>query len=292
MRSWWSAVRLAVHDAYRIYHPASAKPGRTPEQKGMPMRPVHLTTSRDGVRLAGWFVPGTGPHTVVVCHGMGRTKSAVLDHIRLLHDAGHHVFAYDLRNHGASGADGRLGRMATRFTRDLHDVLTHLAADPETGGGKLAVLALSFSTWPAVEVLRLPGPEVAAVICDSGPMYDIPAGFRHFAGLRWSTLPEGRRWPGARLLYRTAFALAGTRMLGSIDWPPRLLGRRTRMLFIVGAQDPVVPVEQVRRVARCYPDAEFWVAPAAQHMNAVRLEREEYRARVLGLLAEAFGGAR
>ncbi|GGQ06459.1 alpha/beta hydrolase [Streptosporangium pseudovulgare] len=290
-RTWWPAIRLGVQDAHRVYHPPPGRPGRTPAHKGMAMRPVSVTTSRDAVRLDGWFVPGDGPHTVVVCHGMGRTRSAVLDHIRLLHDAGHHVFAYDLRNHGGSSSDRRLGRMASRFTSDLRDVLAAVAADAEMGEGRLAVLAFSFSTWPAVYALKGKGPEVAAVICDSGPMYDIPSGFRHFASLRWGTLGEEWKRPGAYGLYRFAFTLAGTRMLAVRNWPPPLPGVRTRLMFIAGANDPVVPAGQVMRVARRYPGAERWVAPEAQHMNAVRLDREEYRERVVGFLSRAFGEA-
>ncbi|MBM7810375.1 alpha/beta hydrolase [Saccharothrix algeriensis] len=290
-RAWWSALRLGVQDAYRVYHPPAGKPGRTPQQKGLVAEPVHVVTSRDRVRLDGWFVPGDGPHTVVVCHGMGRTKNAVLDHVKLLHEAGHHVLAYDLRNHGASGHDGKVTRMADRFTGDLRDVLRFVAADPRMNRGKLAVLAFSFSTWPAVYALQGGGPPVAAIVCDSGPMHDIPGGFRHFTSLRRASLPEPLRRPGAFALYRKAFTLCGTRMLAVRGWPPPLPSVATRMLFIGGANDPVVPASQVMRVAAEYPAARRWVAPQAQHINAVRLDRDEYRERVTAFLAEAFGGA-
>ncbi|WP_026424621.1 alpha/beta hydrolase [Actinokineospora inagensis] len=290
VRAWLAALRLAAQDAYGVYHPPTAKPGRTPEQKGLTSEPVHVVTSRDRVRLDGWFVPGDGPHTVVVCHGMGRTKSAVLDHIKLLNGAGYHVLAYDLRNHGASGRDGKVTAMAKRFTSDLRDVLRFVAADPRTKGGKIAVLAFSFSTWPAIYALKAGGPRVAAVICDSGPMYDIPGGFRHFSALRWGTLPAEATRPGAQALYRKVFTLIGTRMLAVRGWPPALPTTVTRMLFIGGAKDQVVPAAQVMRVAAEYPDAQRWVAPGAQHMNGVRLDREEYRERVTAFLAEACGG--
>jgi uncharacterized protein len=65
-------------------------------------------TSADGTRLAGWYVPSgsdtgpTGP-TVVLVHGWGSNKSAMLDRAELLHDR-YNLLIVDLRNHGQSEA--------------------------------------------------------------------------------------------------------------------------------------------------------------------------------------------
>jgi uncharacterized protein len=286
--AWGPAVAQGLRDAHAVYHPSSTPAGQTPADKELAYRELRVVTSRDNVPLTGWVVPGRGPHTLVICHGMGNTKSAVLNHIELLHQAGHHVVAYDMRNHGESGADRKLGRMAERFTSDLADVLRAVSADPQLGQGKLAVLAFSFSTWPAVYVLRDIDVPVAAVICDSGPMYDISGAFVRFSGLRWATLDKARRGPGAFRLYRLAFRLSATRMLGVRDWPPPLPGTATRLLFIAGARDRVVPAVEVMRVADAYPAAQRWTAPMATHMNAVRLDKTGYHGLVTDFLAAAF----
>ncbi|HEY4022442.1 MAG TPA: alpha/beta fold hydrolase [Pseudonocardiaceae bacterium] len=286
--SWISAVKQGMRDAYTIYHPQAAPKGDTPAARGLEFEELRITTSRDHVPLTGWVVPGHGPHTVVICHGMGRTKSSVLDHIALLHEAGHHVLAYDLRNHGESGRDGKLGRMADRFTRDLADVLRTAGADPRLGTGKLAVLAFSFSTWPAVYLLRDSASTVSATICDSGPMYDITGGFVRFSGLRWSTLDQSWRLPGAFTLYRWAFRFSATRMLAVRGWPPKLPDTAGRMLFIAGARDRIVPSGDVMQVADAYPHAQRWIGRMATHMNAVRLDKTEYRDLVREFLATAF----
>ncbi|MFI9629739.1 alpha/beta hydrolase [Streptomyces sp. NPDC052042] len=285
------AVRGAVHGvrhAYRLYHPPQSRVGRTPENKGLSVRPMRVVTSRDRIPLAAWVVPGKGPHTVVVCHGVERSRSSTLGHIEMLHRAGHHVVAYDMRNHGESGGDRRIGRMAVRYTSDLLDVLRSVAADPEVGGGRLAVLGFSFSAWPALYVLREAGPPVSAVITDSGPMFDIPSGLGAFADLRRGSLPEHLRAPVAFGAYRWAFRTAALRMLGLKEWPPDLSHVPARLMFVAGGEDFVVPQEQVGRVARCFPGAEFWVAPHAMHMNAIRFDRQEYRTRVLEFLSAAF----
>lgn len=84
--------------------------------------------SLDGVPLEGWFIPaaGTANGLVIANHPMGFTRSGLPAHLepwrtewapsgnafevdltpdyKILHDAGYHVLAYDLRNHGHSGA--------------------------------------------------------------------------------------------------------------------------------------------------------------------------------------------
>lgn len=286
-----AAVMGAWH-AYRFYHPAPARPGRTPADKGLPMRHVRLTTSRDKVRLDTWVIPGTGPHTVIVCHGVGRTKSDVLDHARMLHRSGYHVLAYDMRNHGESGRDRRYGSMADRYTSDLDDVLRWACADPELGRGHIAVLGLSFSAWPAMHLLRQlderqSGTQLAAVVCDSGPMYDIPAGLRHFSELRLPSLPDWLRRSGAGRLYCLVFRAACAHMLAITGWPPSPSGGSTRLMFVAGAEDPVVSASQVMAVAQRFPAAQRWIAPNAMHTNAVRFDRVEYECRVTEFLAEA-----
>ena len=63
-------------------------------------------TAADGTRLAGWYIPSasdsgpTGP-TVVMVHGWGSNKSAMLDRAAILHET-YNLLIVDLRNHGQS----------------------------------------------------------------------------------------------------------------------------------------------------------------------------------------------
>ncbi|GHJ36845.1 alpha/beta hydrolase [Streptomyces sp. TS71-3] len=279
---------LGALGAYRVYHPRTTPGGRTPENKRLPLRHMSITTSRDKLSLKAWVVPGEGPHTVVVCHGMSRTRSSTIGHIEVLHRAGYHVVAYDMRNHGESGRRRTLTRIADRHTSDLRDVVRGVRGDGELGRGHIAVLGFSFSTWPSLYLLRDRDAGISAVMCDSGPMKDIAGGFRSFAELARRTLPRSLRQGAGFRTYRRAFAFVGMRMLAVGDWPPRLDGVTTRLLFVSGAKDDVVASEQVAGVARRYPSAEYWEAPNAMHMSGIRFDKDEYRDRMLRFLKDAF----
>ena len=83
--------------------------------------PVKPSRRADGIRLAGWYIPsgsGTGPTgpTVVLVHGWGSNKSAMLDQAAVLHDR-YNLLIVDLRNHGQSEA-----APTTQGVREASDV--------------------------------------------------------------------------------------------------------------------------------------------------------------------------
>jgi dienelactone hydrolase len=74
----------------------------TPDDVGLDYESVTLRTA-DEVELAGWFLPGSNGAGVVVLHGAGSTRSAVLRHAAVLVDAGYSALLVDARGHGDSG---------------------------------------------------------------------------------------------------------------------------------------------------------------------------------------------
>lgn len=291
LAGWAAAAALAGDRRARaLYRPPRAESVRTPGDRGLAWEETRVPT-RDGHRLAAWWIRGRGPHTVVVCHPVGRDRASVLPHIRLLHEAGHHVLAYDLRNHGASDGDPEIRGMAGKFTADLHDAVDHARSRPEARGGRAGVLALSFSTWPAVYGLRDTS-AVDAVVCDSGPGADLPGAMRRYFDLQARLLP---RWLGrapALAVARRAFVAGARRRLGvRPDWLAELAGCQVPMLFVAAARDTLMPPEDIAAVARHAPNARAWTAPNAIHVNAHRLDRAAYTHRLTDFYAQAFGRA-
>lgn len=98
----------------------------SPAEQGLDYEDVTFP-SRDGVPLEGWFIPAAGSDKLVIAnHPLGFNRSGMPTHLepwrsewapsgntaevdfvpdyRILHSAGYNVLAYDLRNHGHSGA--------------------------------------------------------------------------------------------------------------------------------------------------------------------------------------------
>jgi pimeloyl-ACP methyl ester carboxylesterase len=117
------AVAAGLYFARLLINPPRAKQRRTPEDEGWTYENVYFE-SRDGVPISSWFIPahsdGQRP-VVVIVHGWtwnrlgnlendllsritGSAPVELLKPIRILHEAGYHVFSFDLRNHGRSGS--------------------------------------------------------------------------------------------------------------------------------------------------------------------------------------------
>lgn len=286
------ALVVGALAAYRIYHPPRRPAGGTgPAMKGVRVRATCVHASRDGIHLATWVVPGPGPDTVIISHGVGLSKSAVRGHIRMLRDAGHNVVAYDMRNHGESQRDRAWWRMADRFVSDLGDVVRFVRADPELGSGAVGLLAFSFSVWTAIAVTGDPSMGVSALVCDSGPATDFATLIRRFYDLRRSSMHPVLREHPMYGMSRLACQVFCRNMLGVRDWPPDLRTAPTPVLFIGGGADAIVPPEDSVSYWRRFRQS-IWLVADAPHMMAFRVERDEYVRRVTTFFREAFEAAR
>lgn len=285
------AVVVGAVAANRIYHPPRRRRTGGGPIRGMHIRTTLVRATRDDLQLAAWVVPGRGPDTVIVSHGIGLSKSAVRGHVKMLRDAGHNVVAYDLRNHGESGRDRAHGRMAERFVSDLGDVVRFVRDDPELGRGAIGLLAFSFSVWPAMAVVGDPALPVCALVCDSGPATEISTLFRRFYDVTRASMHPVLREQPLYGMSRLAFRLVGGRMLGVRTWPPDLRTGPTVVLFIGGGADTIVPPEDSVSYWRRFRQS-IWLCAGAPHMMAFRVERDEYVRRVTTFFHDAFEAAR
>ena len=69
----------------------------------VPREDITLTTS-DGISISGWWIPAKTPRgTVVLVHGLNRTRIEMTKKVEPLHAWGFNCILIDLRHHGASG---------------------------------------------------------------------------------------------------------------------------------------------------------------------------------------------
>lgn len=126
-----------------------------PAELGLDFEDVAFPAA-DGVPLDGWFIPAPGSKKLIIAnHPMGFSRSGIPAHLqpwqadwtltgngfevdlvpdyRILHDAGYHVLAYDLRNHGmSSAANGGVTTGGVTESRDVLGSLAYVRSRPDT----------------------------------------------------------------------------------------------------------------------------------------------------------------
>lgn len=128
-----------------------------PDEVGLAYEEVTFP-SADGVSLEGWFIPAEGSSRLIVCnHPRWFNRSGLTSHLepwksfagatgndfeinfvpdyKILHDAGYNVLAYDLRNHGHSGAaNGGIFTVGRYEYRDVLGSLNYVRSRLDTAG--------------------------------------------------------------------------------------------------------------------------------------------------------------
>ena len=120
----------------------------------------------DGVRLAGWYVPagtgiGAGGPTIVLAHGHGMNKSAMLEVAALLHDD-YNLVLFDFRNHGQSQPSATTVGLLERL--DLRAVIDWLEARKQPSS--IGVLGVSMGGAAAINE-AVADDRVTALVLDS-----------------------------------------------------------------------------------------------------------------------------
>ena len=130
--------------------------------------------ARDRTPLAGWFLAAAPPRgeqpstkplpTVVVMHGYGGTRDAMLPYASFLSNAGFHVFFFDARGVGHSaGVEVTFGELEKQ---DVLGALDYLSTRPEVDKSRIAIMGVelggSIGIMAAAEDSR-----IAAVIAEA-----------------------------------------------------------------------------------------------------------------------------
>lgn len=160
----------------------------TPAEHGLDFEDVTFP-SEDGTPLEGWFVPAEGADTVVIVnHPRFFSRSGLPSHlepwrsthaatgndfevnlvpdIAILHDAGYHVFAYDLRNFGLSGAaNGGLTTSGRFESRDVVGSLRYVRSQPKLRSAKIALFSRCLGADATLFAMERAPHEFADVRC-------------------------------------------------------------------------------------------------------------------------------
>ena len=236
----------------------------------LPHRDVTFPAA-DGVRLAGWYVPGTSGAAIVLVHGGGGDRSGAIRHARLLAASGYGVLLYDARGRGES--EGHENAFGWRWDRDVRGAVDYLEA---AGIRRIGLLGLSTGA-EAVVTEAASDPRVAAVVAD---------------GLQGRTPGDaGNLGLGNRLSIQPAFVVlsAAIRAVRGERQPAPMLElvhrvAASRQLLLIGTEG------FERELDRAYvrgTAAELWELPDTAHTQGLATHPAAYADRVLTVFDSA-----
>ncbi len=271
-----SFVLVSAIFAWNFTGPARRPLGTAPEKFLSSFESVHFT-AKDGVSLAGWFVPCTGAkQAVVLLHGFGSTRTQMLARAKFLHDQGYAAFLYDARGHGESG-----GELVSFGWQERHDLLT------------------------ALDWLRARGFTEFGLIGASQGGATIALASAELRGVRWvvleSVYPTLRNAIDRRFR-RTLFLpgwLAGSLMIPFAEWrlglDSSLISPRDNItklscpvLVMSGEHDAQTTPADARELFDRAPEPKSrWVVPNAAHVDLYGFAKQDYEQHLLKFISTA-----
>lgn len=241
----------------------------------------------DGVSLAGWYIPApdAGPEapTIVIAHGHGVNKSAVLSRAEVLHDD-YNLVLFDFRNHGQS--EEAMTTIGLRERLDLSAVIGWLEANKAPAS--IGVLGVSMGGAASLMDART-DIRVDALVVES-----THATLANALGARLDRQGYPLSLPGAWAILLGGLIRSGEDM--SAADPVEAIedyGARP-LLLIAGGMDDTVGSTDARDLlaAARAGGADVTLQVCAEAGHAASLERcpDDYRDWVLGFFADALGG--
>jgi uncharacterized protein len=278
----WAPYFLAgIATTRRYQFPDKENQGLTPASFGLKYDEVALL-SADKVVIRGWWVGAPEPKgTVVMVHGLNRSRIEMVRRVPFVHEAGWNAILIDLRHHGESG-----GTATTFGAKEKKDVEAAVSYARDRSPGPVVVWGVSLGA-ASVVLAAADDPEVAGVICDSSYL-SLADTVRHHLQLfrRWRWwLRLVPTWPVADL---TTFWMGrrGDFDPASVDIraaASRLDGRPA--LFVANSEDPRMPKEIAFELkAAAGERAEVLIVPGKSHGGAWRDGTAAYQAAAAAVL--------
>ena len=229
----------------------------------------------DGVELAGAFVRGTNPATILLLHGYGHSKTQLLPQAKFLHAAGFSLFLFDFRGSGESGGEFITFGEEEKF--DLTGAVRYLHSRQDVDHRRLGIFG--FSMGGSVALLTSAGlPEVRAIAVDSsyGEFRSlIESNFREYLG----KLPF---FPLGNLVLYLIKVRTGA-YFGDIRPSAHLKKLKDiPLLLIHGTHDKTIPVwDTLRMHATASGPAELMIVKGAGHTGTYTTAGEKYSTKLV-----------
>jgi uncharacterized protein len=251
---------------------------QTPADWGLVYLDVDFPAT-DGVTLSGWYIPGDNGAAVVLLHGAGSTRSAVLDHAAVLAGHGYGVLLYDARGHGRSA--GRAMDFGWFGDEDVGGAVSYLAAQPGVHG--MAAVGLSMGGEEAIGAAATDD-RIDAVVAEgaTGRVPGDHAWLPDEYGIR-GRLQRPVDW----LTYTAADALTDARMPTTLH---AAAAATSSPILLIAAGNVADEAHAARYIASASPDSvEVWEVPDTGHTAALASRPTEWETHVITFLDRALG---
>lgn len=276
---WILAVSVGLYClsiALAAVYPPHPSPGTPPPADAIRVEMV----STDGEHLAGWYLPSRNGAAVVLRHGAGSTTTDVVQHARVLNDAGYGVLATDARGHGESG--GRGMDLGWYGELDVQAAVDYLASRPDVDPGRIGVVGLSMGGEEAIGAAGVDR-RIRAVVAEG-------ATGRTAGDKAWLADEYGLLGLVQGVLDAGTYGLVD--LLTPADPPPTLEksvhdSAPTAMLLVAAGDRPDEESVAVRLASPDPGRVQVWVVSGAGHVAALRTDPVGWREHVVGFLDAA-----
>ena len=238
-----------------------------PESVGLAgLQPISFV-SRDGLHIAGWYVPSKNRAAVIITHGTNSDRTTMLPEMRLLAEAGFGVLAFDWPGLGESEGTILWGTAARgALTAAIDWVSARADADPDRIGGLGFSIGGFVMTQVAANDRRL-----RAITLESAP-----SSFNAYVEIHFAKLSFLSEWFARR-------ALRGSDLLSIDASPIRLIANVSpRPLLILGeSDDPEIPASMTRALYEAAREPKsLWLMRGSQHGGYAQAAGAEYGRRL------------
>lgn len=273
-----AVVEKAHSEAVRLITnvPAAHKiSADTPKTYDLPYVDAGVTS--DGLKLVGWYIPGTNGATIIFVHGYKNDRASLLGAAAMFHRHGYNALVIALRAHDRSE-----GSQITFGHREVHDLAAwyqFASFQPGVDRRKIAILGVSMGGSIAIQYAAA-NAGIAALVADSAfsSMDDTIATSVHY----FTGLPP---FPFASLI--GFWVREETGLTRDEADAKRAIARISpRPVFLMqGGKDTVISADSGQKLYDAAKEPkELWFDPGVEHAKFFDERRDEYERRVVGFM--------
>jgi fermentation-respiration switch protein FrsA (DUF1100 family) len=244
----------------------------TPAVRQLPFEDVAVTTS-DGQRLHGWFIPATGPATIMIAHGYKDGRGSMLGVAEILHRYGYRVLVTSFRGHDAN--DGETISFGLRERADLEAFYQHLRGRTDIDQARIGLFGVSMGGTISIGYAA-ENQAIRALVSDcafSSISDTVATSVRFFTGL-----PPFPFAPA--IVFWTERAIGGR--VDDVDakkWITRIAPRP--VLLMQGGADRVVSADSGTKLFEAAGQPkELWFEPDVAHAEFLKSKPAEFERRL------------